>query len=197
MIHEITALTKLIEHFQSFPGVGHKSAQRMAFAVLNMESDRAKDFAKTILDVKNNVRKCKYCCNLTDKPICDICDDETRDKTTICVVEDPRDVTAIENTHNYKGVYHVLHGALSPLAGIGPDDLTINNLLDRLDGVNEVIMATNLTSEGDTTATYISRLLKPLGVKTTRLAYGMPVGANLEYADSVTLCKAIEGRSEM
>lgn len=169
----------------------------MAFAVLNMEPDRAKDFAKTILDVKNNVRKCKYCCNLTDKPICDICDDETRDKTTICVVEDPRDVTAIEHTHNYKGVYHVLHGALSPLAGIGPDDLTINNLLDRLDGVNEVIMATNLTSEGDTTATYISRLLKPLGVKTTRLAYGMPVGANLEYADSVTLCKAIEGRSEM
>lgn len=197
MIHEITALTKLIEHFQSFPGVGHKSAQRMAFAVLNMEPDRAKDFAKTIIDVKNNVRKCKYCCNLTDKPICDICDDDTRDKTTICVVEDPRDVTAIENTHNYKGVYHVLHGALSPLAGIGPDDLTINNLLDRLDGVNEVIMATNLTSEGDTTATYISRLLKPLGVKTTRLAYGMPVGANLEYADSVTLCKAIEGRSEM
>ncbi|MDO5014830.1 MAG: recombination mediator RecR [Clostridia bacterium] len=197
MARDITALTKLIEHFQSFPGVGNKSAQRMAFAVMNMDKNRALDFANSIMEVKKTVQKCKFCCNLTDREICDICDDSSRDKTVICVVEDPRDVTAIENTNNYKGLYHVLHGALSPLNGIGPDDLTIGRLLERLDGVKEVIMATNLTGEGDTTATYISRLLKPLGVKTTRLAYGMPVGANLEYADIVTLSKAMEGRSEI
>lgn len=197
MNYEVAALSRLIEQFQRMPGVGHKSAQRMAFYVLNLPEDEARSFAKAILDAKNNIHRCEICCNLTEAKLCPVCSNDARDRSTVCVVEDPRDVIAIERTHEYAGVYHVLHGVISPMSGIGPDELTIKELLARLDGVKEVIMATNPTVEGEATAMYISRLLQPMGIKTTRLAYGVPVGSDLEYADEVTLSRAIEGRSEI
>ncbi len=194
---DVAALSKLIEQFERIPGIGHKSAQRMAFYVLNMPEEDAEAFADSILAARKNIHQCKICCNLTEDELCSICRNEARDKTTVCVVEDPRDVMAIERTHEFGGTYHVLHGAISPMSGVGPDQLTIKQLLARLDGVDEVIMATNPTVEGEATAMYISRLLKPMGIKTTRLAYGVPVGADLEYADEVTLTRAMEGRREI
>lgn len=197
MNYEVAALSRLIEQFQRMPGIGHKSAQRMAFYILNLPKEDAKAFAKAVIDAKENIHQCAICCNLTEAKLCPICSNEARDKSTVCVVEDPRDVIAIERTHEYTGVYHVLHGVISPMSGVGPDELTIKQLLARLNGVKEVIMATNPTVEGEATAMYISRLLQPMGIKTTRLAYGVPVGSDLEYADEVTLSRAIEGRSEI
>ena len=196
MSYNVAALSKLIEQFERMPSVGRKSAQRMAFYVLNMSMDDAKSFANAIVDAHEKIHQCKVCCNLTQDEVCSICNNDARDKSVVCVVEDPRDVMAIERTHEYDGTYHVLHGVISPLNGIGPDQLSIKQLLTRMnsDEVKEVIMATNPTVEGEATAMYISKLLKPMGIKTTRLAYGVPVGADLEYADEVTLSRAMEGR---
>lgn len=197
MSYSVAALSKLIEQFERMPGIGHKSAQRMAFYVLNMPAEDAKKFAAAINEAHEKIHQCAICCNLTEDELCTVCRNAARDKSLVCVVEDPRDVMAIERTHEFEGTYHVLHGAISPMGGIGPDQLTIKELLARLDGVSEVIMATNPTVEGEATAMYISRLLKPLGIRTTRLAYGVPVGADLEYADEVTLTRAMEGRREI
>ena len=196
MSYNVAALQKLIEQFQKMPSVGAKSAQRMAFYVLGLTEDEAREFSKSIIEAHEKIHKCSVCCNLTEKELCNVCDNPARDRSVICVVEDPRDVIAIEKTHEYKGTYHVLHGAISPMNGIGPEQLTIKELLSRMnaDEVQEVIMATNPTVEGEATAMYISRLLKPMGVKVTRLAYGVPVGADLEYADEITLLRALEGR---
>ncbi len=194
---DVAALSQLIEQFERIPGIGHKSAQRMAFYVLNLPETDAEKFADSILNARKKIHQCAICCNLTEDELCSICKNEARDKSVVCVVEDPRDVMAIERTHEYGGTYHVLHGAISPMSGVGPDQLTIKQLLARLDGVNEVIMATNPTVEGEATAMYLSRLLKPMGIRTTRLAYGVPVGADLEYADEVTLSRAMEGRREI
>lgn len=190
---------KLIDQFERLPGIGRKSAQRLAFHMLNMPDDEAKDFAETILLAKQTIHRCKKCCDLTDGDLCHICASPSRDGSMICVVEDPRDVLAIERTQEYSGLYHVLHGVISPLNGINPEDLTIKELLHRLEdeGVQEIIMATNPTVEGEATAIYLSRLIKPIGVRVTRLAYGIPVGASLEYADEVTLLRAMEGRKEL
>ena len=179
------------------PGIGNKTAQRMAFYVLGLTKDQAAEFAKAITHAHTKIHQCKICCDLADDELCPICKSETRDKSVICVVEDPRDVAAIERTHEYNGTYHVLHGAISPMDNKGPDQIRIKELLARLnDGtVDEVIMATNPTVEGEATAMYISRLLKPMGITVSRLAYGVPVGADLEYADEVTLSRALEGRS--
>lgn len=192
-------LQKLIEQFERLPGIGSKTAQRLAYYVLNMPREQAADFARAITDAHEKIRRCEVCCNFSDQEKCPVCRNETRDKSTVCVVETPRDAVAIEGTREYKGVYHVLHGVISPLNGVGPDQLTIKELLARLGNgeVKEVIMATNPTVEGEATAMYLSRLLKPLGIRTTRLAYGIPVGGDLEYADDVTLARALEGRSEL
>ena len=193
------SLETLIERFASLPGIGRKSAQRLAFHVLSLPDGEAEAFAEAISDAKKNVHTCPVCQNLTDGELCSICANEKRDKTTICVVAEPRDVLSIERSREYDGVYHVLHGVLSPMSHIGPDDIRIAELVSRVaaGGVEEVIMATNPDTEGDTTAMYISRLLKPFEVKVTRLAYGIPVGSNLEFADDATLLRALEGRREM
>lgn len=197
MAYNVATLQKLIEQFERMPGIGHKSAQRMAFYVLSLSQTEAKAFADDIENAHSRIHRCKVCCNLTENEICSVCADPSRSKDVICVVEDPRDVIAIERTHEFNGTYHVLHGVISPLSGIGPSDLTVKELLARADGTREMIMAMNPTVEGDATALYISKLVKPLGIKTTRLAYGIPVGADLEYADDVTLSRAMEGRREM
>lgn len=193
------ALERLSEQFARLPGIGSKTAQRLAFQVLSMPQEQAQEFADAILDAKRTVHTCPVCQNLTDEELCGICSDETRDHSTICVVAEPRDVVAMERSREYTGVYHVLHGVISPLNHVGPDDIRIRELLSRLqDGsVREVIMATNPDTEGEATAMYLSRLLRPIGVKVTRLAYGIPVGSQLEYADEVTLLRALEGRREM
>lgn len=195
--YDVAALEELINQFERIPGIGRKSAQRMAFYILGLDPAEAKKFASAIESVHESIKQCSVCCNLTENETCSICANEARNKALVCVVEDPRDVMAIERTHEYDGLYHVLHGAISPMDGIGPDQLTIKQLLARLDGVEEVIMATNPTVSGEATAMYVSRLLKPLGIKVTRLAYGVPVGADLEYADEVTLSRAMEGRREI
>lgn len=197
--YHVAPLENLVDKFESLQGIGHKSAQRAAYQVLDMSVEDAEAFAKAIVDAKKKIRYCKICCNLTDDELCPICKDDSRDKKIICVVEDPRDVFALERTNEFNITYHVLHGAISPLSGVGPDQLRIKELLARVgDGVvQEVIMATNPTVEGEATAMYVSRLLKPLGIKVTRLAYGVPVGGDLEYADEVTLSRAIEGRREL
>lgn len=197
MAYNLAPLQNLIEQFERMQGIGHKTAQRMAFYVLDLSDEDAKRFAQAITDAHTKIRQCKICCDLADDELCPICKSETRDKSVICVVEDPRDVAAIERTHEYNGTYHVLHGAISPMNNIGPDQIKIKELLARLnDGVvEEVIMATNPTVEGEATAMYIGRLLKPMGITVSRLAYGVPVGADLEYADEVTLSHALEGRS--
>lgn len=193
------ALERLSEQFARLPGIGSKTAQRLAFQVLSMPQEQAQEFADAILDAKRTVHTCPVCQNLTDQELCGICADSTRDHTAICVVAEPRDVIAMERSREYTGVYHVLHGVISPLNHVGPDDIRIRELLERLkDGsVQEVIMATNPDTEGEATAMYLSRLLRPIGVKVTRLAYGIPVGSQLEYADEVTLLRALEGRREM
>ena len=190
---------RLIECFERLPGVGRKSAQRLAFHVIGLADDEAEGFANAILEAKKTVKYCKKCQNITDSEVCEVCGNPSRDPATICVIASPQDVAAIERTREYKGFYHVLHGVISPLSNIGPDEIRIKELIARLsDGaVSEVIMATNPDTEGEATAVYISRLIKPLGVKVTRLAYGVPVGGHLQYADEVTLARAIEGRREL
>ena len=189
----------LIDGFAALPGIGRKSAQRLAFHVLSLPEGEAETLAAAILDARKSVHACPVCQNLTDGDLCPICKNDNRDKSVICVVAEPRDVASIERGREFKGVYHVLHGVLSPMNRVGPDDLRIRELLERVGTgeVSEVIMATNPDTEGDATAMYLSRLLKPFGVKVTRLAYGIPVGSNLEFADDATLLRAMEGRREM
>ncbi len=193
------SLETLIDKFASLPGIGKKSAQRLAFYVLALPDEDAKAFANAITAAKESVHCCKICQNLTEGEICQICASDRRDKSTICVVSEPRDVLSIERGREYNGTYHVLHGVLSPMSHVGPEDIRIKELLVRAaqPGVEEVIMATNPDTEGEATAMYISRLLKPFEVKVTRLAYGIPVGSNLEFADDATLNRAMEGRTEM
>ena len=193
------ALERLAEQFARLPGIGSKTAQRLAFFVLGLPEEQAQAFADAIVDAKRTVKTCPVCQNLTDQALCPICADDRRDHSTICVVAEPRDVIAMERAREYRGVYHVLHGVISPLGHVGPDDLRIRELLSRVQegGVREVIMATNPDTEGEATAMYLSRLLRPMGVKVTRLAYGIPVGSQLEYADEVTLLRALEGRQEI
>lgn len=191
-------ITKLIEEFSKLPGIGSKTAQRLAFHVINMDMKDAQNFADAIVNAKKNIKYCSECGNMTDTDPCHLCKNQDRDKNLICVVQEPRDVLAMEKTREFKGSYHVLHGAISPLAGIGPDEIRIKELLARLNAdTKEVILATNPNVEGEATAMYISRLLKPMGIKVTRLAHGIPVGGDLEYADEVTLSKALEGRREL
>lgn len=192
-------LTRLIEQFASLPGIGMKTAQRLAFHVLTLSKDEVEQFSKTLLEAHEKIHHCEICQNYTDQPICSICADPNRDASIICVVEHPQDVAAFERTREYRGRYHVLHGLISPMDGIGPDQLCIKELLARLqDGtVQEVVLATNPTVEGEATAMYLSRLLKPLGVRVSRLAFGIPVGSSLEYADEMTLYKALENRSPL
>ncbi len=192
------SLQELIDEFNKLPGIGHKSAVRLAFHMMNMPSEKAERFINAIHKAKANVHLCQECQNLTDKDVCDICSSSRRDRNVICVMESPKDVTALEKTREYNGLYHVLHGAISPMDNIGPDDIKIKELLPRLTSeVTEVIMATNPTIEGEATATYIARLLKPMGITVTRIAHGIPVDGNIEYADEVTLSRAMEGRREM
>ncbi len=193
---EIVSLQRLIEEFRKMPSVGLKSAERFAYYVLGLDDKAAKSLTDAITDAHEKIHTCSVCCNLTEDEKCSICNNPKRDASTICVVENPRDISAFERTHEYRGVYHVLHGVMSPMNGIGPNDIRIKELVSRLsdDTVNEVIMATNPTAEGEATAVYISKLLKPMGIKVTRLAYGMPVGSDLEYADEVTLSRALDGR---
>ena len=195
----IEPLAKLIEHFRALPGIGTKTAVRLAYHVLDMDAAKAKALAGAILEAKEKIGLCSVCCNLSDRDPCAICSSAKRDQSTICVVEQPQDVAAVERMHDFHGVYHVLHGALSPLEGVGPENLRVKELLARLrDGsVSEVIMATNPNVEGEATAMYIARLLKPMGVRVTRIAHGLPVGGDLEYADEVTLAKAMENRVEL
>lgn len=193
------SLENLIDKFASLPGIGRKSAQRLAFHVLGLPDSEAKAFADAIIDAKNSVHCCKICQNLTEGEICSICASERRDHSTICVVSEPRDVLSIERGHEYDGTYHVLHGVLSPMAHVGPDDIRVKELLHRVadSDIEEVIMATNPDTEGEATAMYISRLLKPFNIRVTRLAYGIPVGSSLEFADDATLNRALDGRTEM
>lgn len=195
----IKPLQDLIEKFRSLDGVGKKSAMKMAFSILDMDSSTAFDFAQSIIDAKTKVGICKCCQNISSDEVCPICESSTRDHSLICVVEDYQSLLAIERVKEYSGVYHVLHGTISPMKQIGPDKLKIKELLDRInnDNVTEVIVATNATVEGEATAMYLSRLLKPLDIKVTRIANGLPVGADIEYADSVTLFRAIQGRHEI
>ena len=196
--YNVAPLENLVDQFEKMPGIGHKTAQRLAYYVLNLSKAEAAQLADAVTQAHSRIHYCSRCCNLTDRELCAVCDSPSRDQSVICVVETPRDAAAVENTREYRGVYHVLHGVISPLNDVGPDDLTIKELLARLSNetVTEVIMATNPTVEGDATALYISKLLKPMGVKVTRLAYGIPVGGDLEYADDYTLAKALEGRNE-
>ena len=196
---KVVPLQNLINQFERLPGIGHKSAQRLAFHVLSMRSEDVQAFAEALTEAHTKIHRCEKCCDLTDEQFCPICDDPGRDSGTICVVENSRDVMAFERTHEYNGVYHVLHGVISPLNGVGPEDITVKELLARLSDpdIKEVIMATNPTAEGEATAIFIARLIKPMGIEVTRLAYGVPVGADLEYADEFTLLKAIEGRKKI
>ena len=204
-VGRVTPIDRLAENFRRLPGVGKKSAYRMAFAVLDMTDEAANEFAKSIVDAKAKTARCAICQNICEGEICPVCSDDKRDKRLICVLEDPRDVAAVDRIREYNGVYHVLHGVLSPLDGIGPDDITVKELIARIGSLTdedptkpiELILATNPNVEGEATAVYIAKLVKPLGVKTTRLAYGIPVGGDLEYADEITLTKAIEGRREL
>lgn len=189
----------LIDCFASLPGIGKKSAQRLAFHILSLPEGEAEAFAEAILAARRIVHTCPVCQNLTDSELCGLCADSRRDRSVICVVAEPRDVASIERSHEYHGLYHVLHGVLSPMSRIGPDDIRIAELVKRVaeEDIQEVIMATNPDTEGDTTALYIARLLKPFEVKVTRLAYGIPVGSNLEFTDDATMMRALEGRTDM
>ena len=194
------SLNKLINELGKLPGIGGKTAQRLAFHILSLTDREAESLAEAIVEAKNSLHYCSVCGNLTDKEVCRICDDASRDRSTVCVVETPQDVMAMERIREYRGTYHVLHGAISPAEGIGPADINLKSLIERLqssDEVKEVIIATNPNIEGEATAMYIARLIKPAGIKVTRIAHGIPVGGDLEYADEVTLLKAIEGRREL
>ena len=192
-------INRLIDELSSLPGIGGKSAQRLAFYIINLPKDRVKRLADSITDARENVHYCKECCTLTDEDICPICSNSNRDHRTIMVVENARDLAAYEKTGKYDGVYHVLHGAISPMLGIGPSDIRLTELMTRLQNndVDEVIVATNSSLEGETTAMYISKLIQPTGIKVTRIASGVPVGGDLEYIDEVTLLRALEGRTEL
>ena len=198
MQYYVDPLEKLIEQFKRLPGIGAKNAQRLAFFVMSLPPERANEFAKTIIEAKEKIRLCDVCCNFTDRSICHICEDTKRDDGIICVIEEPADVVALEKTREYHGRYHVLHGHISPIDGVGPDDIKIKELLARINNetLKEVLIATNSTVEGEVTALYVAKLLKTLDIKVTRLAYGIPVGGNLEYADEITLLRAIEGRRD-
>ena len=193
------SIEKLIESFEKLPSIGSKTAARLAFYILNASEEETNEFIKRIQDAKDNLKYCSQCYNITDTDPCPICSNSARDKSVICVVEDVKDVVAMERTHEFKGVYHVLHGSISPMNGVGPDDIKIKELLSRLMNgeVKEIILATNPRVEGEATAMYISKLVKPLGVKVTRIAHGIPVGGDLEYTDEVTLGKALEGRVQL
>ncbi|MDF2670520.1 MAG: recR [Paenibacillus sp.] len=192
-------IAKLIDAFTRLPGVGPKTAGRLAFHVLRMKEEDVLDFAKSLVSVKRNLHYCSVCCNITDVDPCRICQDKSRDASIICVVQEPKDLVALERMREFQGYYHVLHGAISPMEGIGPDEIRMAELLKRLgdDQVQELILATNPNLEGEATAMYLSRLVKPFGIKVTRIAHGLPVGGDLEYADEVTLSKALEGRREL
>ncbi|ATD31674.1 recombination protein RecR [Macrococcus epidermidis] len=198
-MHYPAPISKLIDSFMKLPGIGPKTASRLAFHVLDMKEDDVMNFAKALVDVKRELTYCSVCGHITDTDPCYVCSDTTRDRSMICVVEETKDVIAMEKMREYKGMYHVLHGAISPMEGVGPEDINIPSLLTRLkdEEVTELILATNPNIEGESTAMYISRLVKPIGIKTTRLAHGLPVGGDLEYADEVTLSKAISGRTEI
>lgn len=199
MSYYVAPIAKLIEELSKLPGVGSKTAQRLAFHLLDMPYNEVEQLARSMINAKKNIKYCNVCYNMTDTEVCSICSNSKRDNRTICVVEDAKDVVAMERTKEFKGLYHVLHGAISPMEGIGPENIRVKELLMRLreQDVNEIIMATNPNIEGEATAMYISRLLKPLGIKVTRIAHGIPVGGDLEYADEVTLMKALEGRREI
>ncbi|MCQ2555109.1 MAG: recombination mediator RecR [Clostridia bacterium] len=199
MVKYAKPLQNLINEFAKLPGVGMKTAQRLSFHVLSMEESEVERFSEALTNAKRSLKRCSVCGNLTDQEPCGICSDASRDHETICVVESPKDVIAMESLDDYKGLYHVLHGAISPVEGIGPQDINLMSLITRLQGsdVKEIIVATNPTIEGEATAVYISRLIKPSGIKVSRIAHGIPVGGDLEYADEVTLLKALEGRREI
>ena len=192
------AIEKLIEEFAKLPGIGYKTAQRLTLYVLNLPQDEVRAFSDALVKARGTIKYCSVCGNYTDSDPCSICSNPSRDKETICVIEEPKDIMAIEKVRDYNGVYHVLHGNISPMAGRGPNDIKLRELITRINGdVKEVIVATNPNVEGEATAMYISKILKPLGVKVTRIAHGIPVGGDLEYADEVTLSKALEGRKEI
>ena len=193
------SIEKLIENFEKLPSIGHKTAIRLAFHVLDMDKVKTEEFINSIVEAKKNLKYCSTCFNISDTDPCPICSSPKRDKSVICVVEDVRDIIAMERTHEFKGVYHVLHGSISPMNGIGPDDIKIKELISRLgeNSIKEIILATNPRVEGEATAIYLSKIIKPLGIKTTRIAQGIPVGGDLEYTDEVTLSQALEGRREI
>lgn len=193
----IEPLAKLVNAFSKLPGIGGKTALRLAYHIISAPQEDVDELKTALTEVKQKIKYCSVCGNFSESDLCDICRDQRRDKTTICVVKDPRDVIAMEKTGTYRGVYHVLHGTISPIDNIGPDDIRIKELLSRLNDVQEIILATNPDVEGDATAVYIARLLKPFDIKTTRIAHGIPIGGDLEYIDEVTLSKAIDGRREM
>ncbi len=198
-MHYPEPISRLIDSFMKLPGIGPKTAARLAFFVLTMKEDTVSNFAKALIDAKRNLMYCSQCGHITDIDPCHICQDKQRDASMICVVQDPKDVIAMEKMRDYQGLYHVLHGAISPMDGVGPEDINVASLLTRLqdEQVQELILATNPTIEGEATAMYISRLVKPSGIRTTRIAHGLPVGGDLEYADEVTLSRALEGRREL
>lgn len=198
MLYYSGPVARLVDEFAKLPGIGAKTAQRLAFHILNSPPETAQSLARALVEVRQSIKRCSQCCNLTDEELCPICRDTTRNSKLLCVVEEPRDVIAMEKARGYRGYYHVLHGAISPMDGIGPENLTLKELLKRLqkDEIEEVILAANSDVEGETTALYLARLIKPLGIKVTRIAHGIPVGSDLEYADAMTLNKALEGRGE-
>ena len=193
------SIEKLIESFEKLPSIGHKTAVRLAFYMLNLAEQETNEFITSIINAKKTLKYCSKCYNISDTDPCPICSNPKRDSSYICVVEDVKDVIAMEKTHEFKGIYHVLHGSISPMNGIGPEDIKIKELLDRISGgdVKEIIIATNPRVEGEATAIYLSKLIKPLGIKVTRIAHGIPVGGDLEYTDEITLTKALEGRREL
>ncbi|MFS1511221.1 recombination mediator RecR [Chengkuizengella sp. SCS-71B] len=198
-MHYPEPVSKLIDSFTRLPGIGTKTAARLAFHVIRMKEEDVVEFAKALVNVKRNLHYCSVCCNITDVDPCRICNDKSRDSSVICVIQEPKDLVAMERTKEFQGYYHVLHGAISPMEGIGPDEIRVAELLTRLsdEKVKELILATNPNIEGEATAMYLSRLVKPFGIKMTRIAHGLPVGGDLEYADEVTLSKALEGRREL
>ncbi len=199
MAYDIVPLNRLIQQFAKLPGIGKKTAGRLAFSILTQPEDVAKEFAEALLEARQKIHLCPVCQCLTELEVCPICSEESRNRSVVCVVEDSKDVMAIERTHEYRGLYHVLHGVLSPLDSIGPEQLKIKELLARLSDpqIKEVILATNPTVEGEATAGYLARIIKPMGLKVSRLAFGIPIGGDLEYADEVTLSRALEGRNEI
>ncbi|MBE5762019.1 MAG: recombination protein RecR [Clostridiales bacterium] len=196
-VHPSEAIASLVAHLSKLPGIGSKTAQRLAYHILSMNSQDVRELAVSIWNAKKNTKLCSVCGSYCDDEVCSVCEDPTRDHRTVCVVRDPRDVAALERMRDYRGVYHVLHGTISPINGVGPSDIRIKELMGRLADIDEVIIATNPDIEGEATAAYIARMIKPMGIKVTRIAHGMPIGADLEYTDEKTISRAMEGRREM